>query len=135
MITGAGVFPAVPALRAIAYRLPERDEASRDEGEPAMFAVVYRWRLREGKEQQFAEGWRRVTEAIHARCGSYGSRLHRADDGTWVAYARWPDAESRERCAVPDPEGVALMSGAIAERFPETRLQIVEDLLAEPPAP
>ncbi|MFG2391209.1 hypothetical protein ACGFYF_20195 [Streptomyces lavendulae] len=100
-----------------------------------MFAVVYRWRLHEGKERQFVEGWRRVTDAIHARCGSYGSRLHRADDGTWVAYARWPDAESRERCAVPDPEGVALMSGAIAERFPETRLQIVEDLLAEPAAP
>ncbi|MFB0629646.1 GNAT family N-acetyltransferase [Streptomyces sp. AB3(2024)] len=100
-----------------------------------MFAVVYRWRLHEGKEQQFKDGWRRVTAAIHARCGSYGSRLHRADDGTWVAYARWPDAESRERCEVPDPQGVAMMSGAIAERFPETRLLIVDDMLAEPPGP
>ncbi|MFD5326208.1 hypothetical protein [Streptomyces sp. NPDC127092] len=78
------------------------------------------------------EGWHRVTLAIHRECGSYGSRLHQADDGTWVAYARWPDAETRERCAVPDSEGEAMMREAIAEYFPETRLRIADDLLAEP---
>ncbi|WP_051836986.1 antibiotic biosynthesis monooxygenase family protein [Streptomyces sp. NRRL F-2580] len=97
-----------------------------------MFAVIYRWRLHPGLEQQFADGWHRVTAAMHARCGSYGSRLHRADDGTWVAYARWPDEQTRERCSAPDPQGVAMMLEAIAERYPETRLQIVDDLLAEP---
>ncbi|MFD7339556.1 antibiotic biosynthesis monooxygenase family protein [Streptomyces violascens] len=100
-----------------------------------MFAVIYRWSIKPDKEHQFADGWHRVTQAIHTQCGSYGSRLHRADDGTWVAYARWPDAESRERCAMPDPEGAAMMSDAIAERFPETRLQLVDDLLAEPVHP
>ncbi|GGS23105.1 antibiotic biosynthesis monooxygenase family protein [Streptomyces nojiriensis] len=97
-----------------------------------MFAVIYRWRLRPGMEQQFADGWHRVTAAIHAQCGSYGSRLHRADDGTWVAYARWPDEAARERCAAPDPQGVAMMVEAIAERLPETRMQLVDDMLAEP---
>ncbi|GGR32848.1 antibiotic biosynthesis monooxygenase family protein [Streptomyces netropsis] len=97
-----------------------------------MFAVIYRWRLQPGKEEQFVAGWHRVTAAIHTRCGSYGSRLHQADDGTWVAYARWPDAETREQCAAADPEGVAMMRDAIAERFPETRLRIVDDMLAEP---
>ncbi|MFG2296168.1 antibiotic biosynthesis monooxygenase [Streptomyces sp. NPDC048603] len=99
-----------------------------------MFAVIYRWRLREGMEDTFADGWHRVTKAIHAQCGSYGSRLHRADDGTWVAYARWPDAATRERCAVPDPDGEALMRAAIEEYFEETRLELVDDLLAEPSA-
>ncbi|WFB05896.1 antibiotic biosynthesis monooxygenase [Streptomyces sp. LX-29] len=97
-----------------------------------MFAVIYRWRLRPGKEEQFVDGWHRVTRAIHAQCGSYGSRLHQADDGTWAAYARWPDAETRERCSTPDPEGLALMRDAVEEYFPETRLRIVDDLLAEP---
>ncbi|MFE9629450.1 hypothetical protein [Streptomyces sp. NPDC006463] len=97
-----------------------------------MFAVVYRWRLQEGKEQLFVDGWHRVTAAIHSQCGSYGSRLHQADDGTWVAYARWPDSETREQCAMPDPQGAAMMTETIAERFPETRLHIVDDMLAEP---
>ncbi|WP_405982658.1 antibiotic biosynthesis monooxygenase family protein [Streptomyces sp. NBC_00158] len=100
-----------------------------------MFAVIYRWRLLPGGEEQFREGWRRVTEAILRECGSYGSRLHRGDDGTWLAYARWPDEASRERCGVPDPEGIAMMAGAIAERMPETRLTLVDDLLAEPYVP
>ena len=99
-----------------------------------MFAVVYRWRLHPGREEQFADGWARVTRAIAATCGSFGSRLHRADDGTWVAYARWPDAAARERCAFDEPEGERLMAEAVAERFPELRLELVTDLLREPAA-
>ena len=97
-----------------------------------MFAVIYRWRLHEGKEQQFASAWHRMTAEIHKRCGSYGSRLHRADDGTWVAYARWPDAASRERCQGVDPDALSSMRQAIVESFPEIRCQVVDDLLAEP---
>ncbi|MEU0336729.1 antibiotic biosynthesis monooxygenase [Streptomyces sp. NPDC006193] len=97
-----------------------------------MFAVIYRWRLHEGAEEQFAAGWHRVTRAMHRHCGSYGSRLHRADDGTWVAYARWPDAGAREACPEVDPEGEAMMREAIAESFPSLRCQVVDDLLAEP---
>ncbi|MEU4358050.1 hypothetical protein [Streptomyces virginiae] len=51
------------------------------------------------------------------------------------ACARWPDEAARERCSVPDAEGVAMMAVAVEERFPETRLQIVDDLLAEPGTP
>lgn len=97
-----------------------------------MFAVIYRWRLRPGHEEQFVDGWARVTRAIHASCGSYGSRLHRAGDDTWVAYARWPDAATRERCEHGDPEGGRMMREAVAESFPETVLDVVEDLLREP---
>lgn len=99
------------------------------------FAVLYRWRLVPGREEQFREGWRRVTEAIHATCGSYGSRLHRAADGTWVAYARWPSAEARERCfdgPPADPEGSALMRGAVEESYDEVVLSVTDDLLREP---
>lgn len=97
-----------------------------------MFAVIYRWRLRPGAEQQFVDGWQRVTRAIHESCGSYGSRLHDAGDGTWVAYARWPDAATRDACDHGDAEGKRLMRDAVAERFPELTLHVVSDLLAEP---
>ena len=98
-----------------------------------MFAVVYRWRLKEGSEERFVEGWERVTRAIHASCGSYGSRLHQCDDGTWVAYARWPDDAARQACEHGDPEGSRLMAESVVERYDELRLAVVSDLLAEPP--
>ena len=57
-----------------------------------MVTAIYRWRIEDGMEAQFIDGWKRVTRAIYDTCGSYGSRLHRCEDGTWLAYARWPDA-------------------------------------------
>jgi quinol monooxygenase YgiN len=56
-----------------------------------MFIALYRWRVKEGQEKNFLEDWHRRTEEIYQHCGSLGSRLHRAEDGVWVAYAQWPD--------------------------------------------
>jgi 2,4-dienoyl-CoA reductase-like NADH-dependent reductase (Old Yellow Enzyme family) len=100
------------------------------------FAVMYRWKLKPGLEDSFVEGWSRVTEAVHRHCGSFGSRLHRCADGTWLAYARWPDAETRDRCfSGPDPldpEGSRMMNDAVAERYPEVVMSVLVDLLREP---
>ncbi len=97
-----------------------------------MFVVIYRWRVRPDMEDVFIEGWERVTRAIYARCASYGSRLHRSDDGTWVGYARWPDEATRARCVHGDQEGCELMASAIVETYEELRCVLVSDLLAEP---
>jgi quinol monooxygenase YgiN len=56
-----------------------------------MFAVIYRWKLVPGREEEFEEGWRAGTEAIAKEFGGWGSRLHRGADGIVVAYAQWPD--------------------------------------------
>lgn len=97
-----------------------------------MYAVIYRWRLRPNAEGQFVDGWERVTRAIHAACGSFGSRLHRAGEGTWVAYARWPDLATRQACSYDEPVGEQLMADAVAHRYEETTMEIVSDLLTEP---
>lgn len=99
-----------------------------------MFAVIYRWQIHSGREDEFVDGWNRVTRAIHAACGSYGSRLHRASDGTWVAYARWPDAATRDRCDHGEQTGQEMMERAVAVRFDELTMEIASDLLAEPAA-
>jgi hypothetical protein len=62
-----------------------------------MFAVVYRWRVIAGREAQFEEGWKRGTERIAAEFGGWGSRLHKASDGVYVAYAQWPDIDAWNR--------------------------------------
>jgi quinol monooxygenase YgiN len=58
-----------------------------------MFVVLYRWRIRSGKEEQLRAAWASATRKIMTRYGALGSRLHRAEDGSWVAYAQWPDRE------------------------------------------
>ena len=62
-----------------------------------MFAVIYRWKLLPGLEDQFEEGWRAGTEAIASEFGGWGSRLHRGEDGIAVAYAQWPDRATWEK--------------------------------------
>ena len=64
-----------------------------------MFCVLYQWKVKPGKEEQFRQSWREVTEAIYRQHGSLGSRLHENDDGTWVAYAQWPTRELWEKGA------------------------------------
>jgi heme-degrading monooxygenase HmoA len=62
-----------------------------------MFAVIYRWRVIPGLEAQFEQGWRAGTERIAAEFGGWGSRLHKGEDGSYVAYAQWPDEATWRR--------------------------------------
>lgn len=97
------------------------------------FMVIYRWRLKPGMERPFIEAWRAATVLIREKSGGLGSRLHRAHDGTYVAYAMWPDEATREAgMNSDDPERVRLrgvMREAIEEAFPEVRMEAVADLI------
>jgi hypothetical protein len=76
--------------------------------------------------------WEIVTREIRDHEGGLGSRLHRAADGTWVAYAQWPSRELWERAEVSTPEGLAalrIFSGAIKERLEPILLDPVSDFL------
>ena len=101
-----------------------------------MFAVIYRWRVIPGLEAQFEEGWRGGTERIAAEFGGWGSRLHRTDDGAFIAYAQWPDKatwktamESRMRHS--DDEARKKYRDAIVPGSFETlfAMPVVSDLL------
>src|SRR5262245_13708359 len=99
------------------------------------FAVIYRWRVAPDQEAAFIAAWGKLTELIAARRGGLGSRLHRAADGTFVAYAQWPSEEAwraageRNKTEVLDEAAVAAMRGAILERFDEVRLTPLADML------
>jgi quinol monooxygenase YgiN len=96
-----------------------------------MFVALYRWKLKEGREEKFREGWRRHTAEIYRECGSLGSRLHRAADGTWVAYAQWPDRrawEAARQVAVADTEAPAMMKESIEVSHPEILMEVSDDL-------
>jgi heme-degrading monooxygenase HmoA len=101
------------------------------------FAVIYRWRLRDGSEEAFAAAWSRVSASLLAERGSLGSRLHRGPDGVWYSYAQWPSAEARNRAFAAGPvdsEATRQMREAIVESFPEIILEPVADYLVLPEA-
>ncbi len=63
-------------------------------GNNSPFVVLYRWRVRPGLEDQFAEGWECISLAYKRERGSLGARLHRGKDGVWYSYAVWPNQEA-----------------------------------------
>jgi hypothetical protein len=94
---------------------------------------LYRWKIIKGKESQFEENWTLVTKAIYSECGSYGSRLHLAENGEYVGYAQWPDLITRQQCEL-SPESLEArkkMRAAIEFSYPEQLLEIKSDLLVK----
>jgi len=99
---------------------------------PAGFAVIYRWRLHPGTERQFQQAWERATPLLMRHRGALGSRLHKAEDGTWIAYALWPSKLAWEQSrALPsvDPDASRQMLAAEAEAFAPVLLTPVADFL------
>lgn len=101
-----------------------------------MFVAVYWWKVHPGKEEQFRAAWRRGTELITARYGSYGSRLHRAEDGRFIGVAEWPDEDTWRaafdaKMVYDDPATRAAFVDAIADaaRDPMLLMEVTDDLL------
>lgn len=97
---------------------------------PELLTVLYRWKLKPGGEAIFREGWHEMTESIYQTRGSLGSRLHRAEDGTWLGYAQWPSEEtwrkSQESGSANEAAGRKMSQGATL--LSTERLSVVDDL-------
>ncbi len=98
-----------------------------------MFVVIYRWRLHPELEQDFIANWQQITE-LGVAVGSGGSSLFKDADGCWVAIARWPSCDARERAFAGltseslDPAMRERASQAVIERLPDQELESVLDL-------
>ncbi len=55
-----------------------------------MFCVLYRFTVKAGCESAFRYDWVAVTQWLYRHAGSFGSRLHRANDGSYIGYAQSP---------------------------------------------
>ncbi len=106
-----------------------------------MFAVIYRSFVKLDKEEQYRQNWTVVADYfIHFR-GALGSCLHKADDGSWITYSRWPDRATRDASwpkeGAPSSDLPNDIRKAILEikdsidqerKFPELCLNVVDDL-------
>lgn len=95
-------------------------------------AILYRWRVKAGKEDQFRAAWERITRLLMEHRGALGSRLHRAEDGSFIAYAQWPSRAAREASTALGPidaAAAAEMDDAVAESEAPVWLSPVADYL------
>jgi heme-degrading monooxygenase HmoA len=97
-----------------------------------MIAILYSWRIKPDKEQQFIESWSQVTEFLRKNRGSLGSRLHRGNDGLFYGYAQWKSVEERQNAfqnSAQISDAIEKMRDSIDERFPEIMLEPLADFL------
>jgi hypothetical protein len=97
-----------------------------------LFIAIYRWRLKPGTEASFAAAWAERTRTVVMHDGGLGSRLHRAEDGRFVAYAQWPSRAAWElfmrTTAPPIPAGT-MMRSCIESSDDPICLEVVCDML------
>lgn len=109
---------------------------NRTDGARPGFCVIYRWRFESGSEASGIAAWSRLTKAIARELGGLGSRLHRTEEGWYVAYAQWPDEatwQAAQSAPSPDPQASNELASAIVERLPPIRLKVEQDLLGNDP--
>jgi hypothetical protein len=100
-----------------------------------MVIYLYRWKLKKGMEETFQEGWEYITKGLKDHCGSFGSRLHKGNDGIYYGYAQWPDKQTREAANFHDEnteKARTNMSEAVEEAYPEIELNPMADYLIYP---
>ena len=61
-----------------------------------MFATYIRWTVKSGRVGEFVALWTEGTKALRLE-GSLGSALFAGQDGSYSAFARWPDKDTRDR--------------------------------------
>ena len=96
------------------------------------FAVVYTFEVHEGRDEEFVAAWSRMTELIRDHRGGLGSRLHRDEQGRFVAYAQWPSREVFDADTPLPSEAepvLAAMRATIASREEPWFLEPERDLL------
>jgi heme-degrading monooxygenase HmoA len=107
-----------------------------------MFAVIYQSYLKPGRESDYQKAWRQIANHFVSHRGALGSCLHKAEDGKWIAYSRWPDKATRDASwpgenspsrELPEEirQAMLLVKDCIDQdrKLPEICMDVVNDLL------
>jgi heme-degrading monooxygenase HmoA len=97
-----------------------------------MYVALYRWKLKPGMEQIFETHWKESTLLYRSEQKGLGSRLHRNDDGTFFAYAQWPNRETyhaKRELSHEHKESLMKMNACIEEIYTQILGEVSCDLL------
>lgn len=99
-----------------------------------MYAILYSFRIKKNKKDEFIQAWKELTKLIHKYCNSNGSRLHKAADDLYVAYANWPDEETWSKSGEKLPERANRFRDQMQDSCEEIKVEytmpVVEDLIS-----
>jgi hypothetical protein len=106
-----------------------------------MFAVIYQLFIHPGREEEYQKAWNQIAAFFVEHRGAIGSTLHKCEDGSWVAYSRWPNRALRDAAwpgenAPSDvlPEAIRQAIGIMKEcadgkrKMPELCLEVVDTI-------
>jgi heme-degrading monooxygenase HmoA len=90
-------------------------------------AVLHRWKVRRGKEDDFAAAWARLTDLMIEQGGAYGARLHKGEDGSFIAYSWWPSKRHWDMAQLQRSPARALLAAAVEERLPDVHMALIDE--------
>ncbi|WP_166738797.1 antibiotic biosynthesis monooxygenase [Psychromonas algarum] len=97
-----------------------------------MYTVLYQWKIKEDKKDEFIASWNIVTDHYVNKHGQIGSRLHEITDNTFAAYAQWESEDKRNKAFALDdvePEVLSVMESCIVKTLKPIEMHIVSDKL------
>ncbi len=91
---------------------------------------MYTWTIVPELEDDFVRAWSVATMAYRT-IGALGSRLHRSDEGEFVAYAEWPSRDAWQNAGAQSPvdEATSATMRAATLSFSMRPLLPIADLL------
>lgn len=98
-----------------------------------MLSIIYQFTVKENQHKAFIEAWKEMTLLIRECRNGLGSRLHKKDENTYIAYAQWPDKETRDNTSNKLPEHAnevrRKMRDACTKVETLYEMEVLEDLL------
>lgn len=100
-----------------------------------MIAIIYKFEIEPNSYETFVTYWKQMTELIHTYENGLGSRLHKQDECTYIAYAQWPDVETWKTSGGNLPEEAKKVRDCMRKVCRKVEvlyeLEVTEDLLKE----
>lgn len=100
-----------------------------------MFSVVYSFKIKPNKKEEFLKSWEELTQLIIKHEGGLGSRIHRLNEEEYIAYAQWPNRDRWEKSGANLPESADEIRKQMRETCQEIKtiyeLDVIKDLLSQ----
>lgn len=97
-----------------------------------MYTVLYQWKIHPDKHDDFISSWEIITDHYLKNHGALGSRLHKASDNTFAAYAQWHSKNHRDLAfssSTAPEHAVKKMTLSIVERLDPIEMLVISDKL------
>jgi len=104
-----------------------------------MFAIIYQFKVLSGRERDFLIAWKELTQMIYQYEGSLGSRLHKASEEVYIAYAQWPSEERWKNSGKTLPAEAHVIRKSMRDSCSDIQtlysMEVSEDLLRDHSSP